>query len=368
MDVGVLDVRTRGLGTKVSEKNFFVGRIKRNLLQQSYVGAIFTQGNPALPISSSTFGADMRLATSRFLGKRRNLVFNAYALKSKNEGNSDRDTSYGIAAQYPNDKDDAQIIWRDIPQNFTPALGFVQRKNVRLLRVAGSFNPRPKDFLGIQQMFHDVFYTRFTRLDTGQVESWDFYATMLDWHFRSGDSLHSVFDVNPVYERLFSPFQIFSGVFLPPGEYRFNRFRHSLTTAPKRKLQGSVNWSMGTYWSGHADTLTTGLTYRIPPFFSISLNTNQTFARLPQGNFVARIISSNINYAVSPLLSFSNLIQYDNQSKNLGWQSRARWIFNPGNDLFFVFSQGWIQSARGGYHFSAQDSKVSAKLQYTMRF
>jgi hypothetical protein len=366
-DIGLLEVRTRDLPI-VPAKNFFVGRVKRNILQQSYVGAIFTGGHPAQQISSQTFGADIRLATSRFLGKRRNLVFNAYGLRSRNAGNTDRDTSYGISAQYPNDKYDAQIIVRQIPENFKPALGFVQRRNVRLLRIAASYNPRPKNFLGVQQMFHDLFFTQFTRLDNGEVESWDFYATVLDWHFRSGDSLHSFFDINPAYERLFAPFPIFPGVILPPGEYRTTRARGSLTTATKRKLQGSVNWSFGTYWSGHADTLTTSLSYKIPPYFSISFNTNQTFARLPQGNFVARIISSQINYAVSPFLSFSNLIQYDNQSRNMGWQSRIRWILQPGSDVFLAFSQGWIQPNTGGYRFTAQESKMSVKVQHTLRF
>jgi hypothetical protein len=217
-------------------------------------------------------------------------------------------------------------------------------------------------------MFHDVFYTRFTRLDNGQVESWDLYATFLDWHFQSGDSLHSLVDVNPTYERLFAPFVISPGVVLPVGEYRFTRFRGTFASAQKRRLQGSISASAGPYWSGHANTLQLGVTYKIPPYFVISLNSNQTFARLPQGNFVARILSSQISYAVSPFLSFSNLIQYDNQSRNLGWQSRVRWILRPGNDFFFVFSQGWVQDASRGYHFSAQDSKLSGKLQYTVRF
>jgi hypothetical protein len=276
--------------------------------------------------------------------------------------------SYGISAQYPNDRFDAQIILRDIQENFQPALGFVQRRNVRMLRLGGSFNPRPRDFAGIQQMFHDVFYTRFTRLDNGEVESWDLNLTMLDWHFRSGDSLHSVLDYNPVYERLFAPFRISDGVVLPPAEYRFTRWRGNFTTAQRRKLQGSISGSFGTYWSGHAETLTTGLSFKIPPYFNISLNTNQTFARLPQGNFVARVITSQISYSASPYLSFSNLVQYDNRTRNLGWQSRVRWILRPGNDVFFVFSQGWLQDPRGGYRFSAEDSKISAKLQYTLRF
>src|SRR5687768_1620999 len=45
-DVGLLGVRTGDLPI-VSEKGFIVGRVKRNLLEQSYVGAIFTGGHPA---------------------------------------------------------------------------------------------------------------------------------------------------------------------------------------------------------------------------------------------------------------------------------------------------------------------------------
>ena len=368
-DVGLLDVRTGDLRILseeiVSEKNFLVGRVKRNLFQQSYVGAIFTDGHPAQGQSGQTYGADMRLATSRFLGRPNNLVVNAYGARSVNEGVSSRDWSYGFSAHYPNDKFNAQVAFREIQENFKPALGFVQRDNVRMLRLAASYNPRPKDFLNVLQMFHDVYYTRFTRLDYGQVESWDLYVTLLDWHLKSGDNLHGMFDFNPTYERLFEPFEISPGVFLLPGEYRFTRFRSNLlSTATKRRLSGSINLTYGNYWSGEAEQVTTSLTYKLPPRFTISVSTNQTFARLPEGHFIARIFTSNISFAVSPSLSLSNLVQYDNRSRNLGWQSRVRWTLQPGNDLFFAFNQGWIQEDSGGtLRFRTQDSKVSAKFQ-----
>ena len=366
-EIGMLDVRTRDV-PNADASNMFVGRIKQNILEQSYVGAIFTGGNPASSLSSFTTGVDIRLATSSFLGSDRNVVFNAYGLKSANEGVSQNDSSYGFGAQYPNDKFAAQFLWREIQENFDPATGFVQRRNVRMLRVAGSFNPRPSRSTGIQQMFHDVFYTRFTRLDNGLVETWNVYVTMVDWHLNSGDSLHSLFDVNPTYERLFEPFEISPGIILPPGEYRFTPMRIFFTSAQKRRLQGSIGLTFGNFWSGTARTVQTGLSYKIPPFFLISFNSNQTFASLPQGNFIARIYSSEVNYAVSPFLSISNLVQFDNRSENLGLQSRVRWTVQPGNDLFFIFGQDWVQDFERGYDFRRHDSRLATKLQYTFRF
>jgi hypothetical protein len=366
-EIGMLDVRTGGVSS-VDANNVFVGRIKQNFLEQSYVGALFTAGNPAAPSSSSTMGMDVRLATADFLGTDRNVVVNAFGLKSNNEAIATNNSSYGFGVNYPNDKFMAQILWREIQEHFDPAVGFVQRNNVRMLRIGGSFNPRPNQSTGIQQMQHDVFYTKFTRLDNGLVESSNLYVTMFDWHLNSGDSLHSLFDANVTYERLFEAFEISKGVTLPAGEYRFTPWRIMFMSAQKRRLHGRIGFDFGNFWSGTARVIETALTYNLPPRFSISLNTNQTFASLPQGDFIARIISSQINYSVSPFLSFSNLIQFDNRSENLGLQSRVRWTIEPGNEVFFVFGQGWVQDMERGYSFRRHDSKLVTKLQYTFRF
>ena len=367
-DIGFLNVRTRDVPA-AEAKNLVVGRLKWNLLEQSYVGGMITDGNPGLPTSSRTFGADLRLATSQFLGSSRNLAFNAYALKSANEGIPDRDASYGLSVDYPNDLVEMEFAIRDVQENFQPALGFVGRRDLRLLRIGGRYNPRPKDFIGLQQMFMGVFYNRFTRLDTGEVESWLLHIPgPIDWHFKSGDALHAVFRPSVSYEQLFAPFDIFPGVTLPPGEYRFTRWANTASTAARRRWQLYAAFTIGDYWSGTAHEVETRLNYKIPPWFTINFNANQTFARLPEGNFAARILSGQINYSASPFLSVSNLIQYDNRSRNLGWQSRTRWILRPGNDFFFVFSRGWIQDPDLDYRFVARDSKLSAKAQYTIRF
>jgi hypothetical protein len=372
-EVGVLSVRTRDLsanGVRIADdEGFVVGRVKRNLFEQSYVGAIFTQGHPARGASAETYGVDARLATSRFLGAQRNFVVDGYGIRGVKGPRSTKDWSYGFSAAFPNDKFDAQVVFREIQENFDPGLGFVQRNNARLLRVGASYNPRPR-FLNIQQAFHDVYFTQFTNLEHGQVESWDLYIAPFDWHLRSGDSVHAIFDVNPVYERLFEPFEISPNVFLAPGEYRFTRFRSNAMTAARRRLTGSFSIGTGTYWSGRAEQVTASVGFKLPPRFIASVSTNQTFARLPEGRFTARIFTSNVGFTASPRLSVSNLIQYDNRSRNLGWQSRIRWTLTPGNDLFFAFNQGWVQEEDDfrTLRFRTQDTKVSTKFQYSHRF
>lgn len=366
-EVGVLGVRT-GDTSFVDGKNFVVARFKQNFLEQSYVGGIFTGGDPASGRSSKTYGADLSFSTSRIHGENGNFLFNAYGLKSDKDGTSEDNLSYGFTAHYPNEILQGMLVFREVQKNFDPATGFVQRNNVRMYRAGGSFNPRPKNFLGIEQMLHDVYYTRFENLDNGLVESSELYVSWIDWHFKSGEGIHSFFDYYGGVEQLFEPFEISPDVVLPVGKYKTDRYKISLGSARKNRVVASVRVTWGDFWSGSAEEYFARLTFKMPPWLTWETEMRQTNAHLPQGDFIARVITSTLNFAVSPRLTFSNLIQYDNRSRNLGWQSRMRWTLKPGNDIFVSFNQGWMSDPGSTLRFIAQDTKIATKFQYTYRF
>jgi hypothetical protein len=364
-DIGLLAVRTRATDF-VEAKDFLVARVKRNVLKQSYVGGILTNGDPASPTYSRTFGGDFRLFSSHFLGKDQNFGVDGFLLKTSNEGIKGKDTSFGFGIRYPNDLWGLSLDWKQIGENFRPALGFVPRTDVRKLSISAEFDPRPKDFLNVRQMFHEFFFTRFTNLTRNRVESWRLFTAPINYELNSGE--HIEFNYAPQFERLFEPFEIAEGVTLPAGDYRFTRWRFEINTASKRRWKFDNAWWFGSFWSGHANQFETGFQYKVAPHFQTSLTLEQTFARLKQGNFVARVLIFRADYSVSPLLTFFNLVQFDNESRNLGWQSRVRWILRPGNDVFLVFSQGWIQDEARGLKFHPIEAKLAGKVQYTFRF
>jgi hypothetical protein len=363
--IGVIGIRTRE--TDFTEtKNLFVARVKRDFLKQSYIGAIYTEGNPDRPFSSRTIGGDARLFTSKFLGNDRNCGVDGFVMKTANEGLSGKDYSYGFGVTCPNDLWSASASWKRIGENFQPALGFVPRSNVDKLSLGFEFDPRPKDFLNVRQMFHEVFFNHFRRIDKGRTESWRLFTAPINYSLNSGE--HIEFNYAPQFERLFEPFEIAPGVVLPAGDYRFTRWRFETNTASKRRWKFDNAFWFGSYWSGHANQLSTSFQYKVAPHLLMSAGWNQTFARLKEGNFVARVFTMSANYSVSPYLTFFNLIQFDNDSKNMGWQSRVRWILKPGNELFLVFNQGWLQDEQGGFKFRASETRLSGKFQYTFRF
>jgi hypothetical protein len=74
------------------------------------------------------------------------------------------------------------------------------------------------------------------------------------------------------------------------------------------------------------------------------------------------VLESKLDLNCSPNASWANIVQYDNQSRLLGIQSRFRWILRPGSDVFLVLNRGWTQNTDGRY--SSEFDHGTVKLQY----
>ena len=85
---GLLNVLS-GSTSFVDSEKLMTGCFKQNILEQSYIGCVYTNGNPNSGPCSSTLGVDARFATSDFLGKSQNFAVNAYRVQSDSGEDSD---------------------------------------------------------------------------------------------------------------------------------------------------------------------------------------------------------------------------------------------------------------------------------------
>ena len=146
-DVGVLQVRTGSEDGEFIPEDFTVGRIKRRLLQQSYVGAIYTRRDARTGDeldASHTIGVDLRLATSQFRGNQ-NLSATAWMLHAGPPRVRDRSNAFGAGIEYPNDIWQVRLDAQEVQQNFDPAVGFVLRRDYRRYRGQVYHGPRPQN-------------------------------------------------------------------------------------------------------------------------------------------------------------------------------------------------------------------------------
>jgi hypothetical protein len=366
-NIGILDVQTRGVddfsgvGQRLDGQNLLAARVSRNIFRQSSVGAILTHGNPDGTGSNTLVGADIRLATSTFRGDK-NLSSSVFFLRTDDGATGTTDYSFGGNVDYPNDLWNCSFGWRQIGENFRPALGFVPRQGIRRISPGIEFKPRPGR-LGIRQLFFQVEPVWVSDLHN-VVQSWEVFSSPLNAEFGSGDKVE--FNVMPQYERLTEPFEIVADVIIPVGSYRMNRWGIQVETADKRPLavQGDVSW--GGFYSGTRRDIQLGVTFKPSTHVLAAVQFERNDVALREGRFNAQVFTIRADYNFSPDVSWANLVQYDSESRILGAQSRFRWILKPGNDLFLVLNRGWYRREWDNRYLPSFD-KGSVKLQYTFR-
>ena len=368
-DVGALYVRT-GEDEGALGEDFLVLRTRRRILQQSYVGGLYTGRHtrgPAAPDARHTLGLDARLATRSFLGNK-NLEGSAYLLYATNPANTGQNMSFGSFVVYPNDVWEGGVGFTVVEKQFDPAAGFTPRRGFRSANPFLFYMRRPlvrhptvrRYGWGVgTDLITDMnnrWVTREINVRLGRVE------------FHSGDNVEV--NVRPSYERLQNDFTISSGITLPAGrDYTFTRYEASINTANQRLVAVRPRVEWGGFLSGTRREMGFDVGIRPRPGVTINLTNEWNRVVLAEGRFSTRLHRAIIDTQFSPFMYLVNNVQYDSVSRGLGWQSRFRWIVQPGNDVFLIYTHNWIDDRFDpNQRFRTLDRRGAAKLVYTKRF
>jgi hypothetical protein len=370
-DVGLLDVQTgrftgdgKADGIHIASKNLAVGRVKANFMSQSYVGGIFTNGDPAGQTSNQLGGVDLKLATSNFLNRQKNMSLMLFGSKTRTSGLENKDTAYGGAVSYPNDFLSLQYKWMKIGENYNPALGFLPRSGVRISSGNAQISPRA-NFWNIRRIPFFVAYDEYYKIDRGTWETKQFVVDPFNLQFNSGDWAGYEWRWNR--EQLFEPWfiNVRNGIVLPAGSYSFGSHNFFIMTSQSRPFSIQNDFGAGSFYSGTQRRNTVELAYRNSPHFTTSFSLQQNWIRLKEGSFDTSLILYRLDYCFTPFITLSSFVQYDTDSRNIGIQTRLRWILKPGNEFFIVLNHSWQENSMN--RFESDQTRFRIKLNYAFR-
>jgi hypothetical protein len=367
-NIGVLDVRQDQF-ENVEATNLFVGRGVLNVLEESNVGVIVTDGDPQSNLDNSLIGVDFRYLSTRIPG-RRTLTGEAWYQQTDTPGSEGDDSAFGLGLRLSApDKFTGDLNYKELQDNFNPALGFANRVGIREYSAGVSYTYRPRDKY-VRTVSPSLSFSRSERLADGSLQSESVSLRVFIMN-HTNDRLS--FSCQRQQEGLVDPFTIHRArppaqdIVIQPGLYEFDSCTGSVATGSQRKFSAGVTYQSGEFYDGDRVATRPNLTWRPSAHFSLNVSYQVNDIDLPEGAFTTRLTQFSTEVVFSSTLSWVNLMQWDNGSDILGINSRLHWVPQAGRDFYLVLNHD-LQDLDENGTFHSIRGDLTAKASYTLRF
>lgn len=370
-DVGALVVRQKASGEQEDDANLMVLRLKRNLLEESQLGMIYTQGNPLADEQNQLLGVDFNYNKSDAWGWG-GLRGSVWYQRVYEDTDSALDTTdqhaMGISFGFTRNQYDVNWNYREIGKGFNPALGFVNRRDIRRhnLRASRTQFFNGDGFLG--RSWLNAWRPNITAeyvSDTHDLKQ-DYQIDLSPFMLESvgGDRFSLIYSRR--FDRLTEGFFPVPGLSVQPGDYEADRVRINLNSSIARRFHASAEWGIGDFYEGDKRDQIYNLGWRPLRNWYLTLGHEIAELDLTDGEFTTRVTRVGSELAITRDWAWLLLAQYDNVTRELGLNSRLRWLPRAGQELAFVINNLQERAADDRYHTLVEDYRV--KIGYTLRF
>ena len=358
-NIGVLGVRQEAYDS-IKASTLFVGRLSANVLSESSVGLMVTSGDPTSNDDNTLVGTD-------FIFRKSNGPFGqiiqgqAWFQKTSTAGISDDNLAYGAGFEFPNDRLRVRLKAMEIQQNFSPALGFVNRAGVRQYESLIRYRTRPDSgrWREVDNQIESILVTdtggdvltRETRIRPVSLRSHGEDLLFVEWQ-RS-------------YEQVRESFKLFDRLEIPEGIYEFDRYRVQVSTGAQRPVSALLSVQFGDFFGGERLEKSVEIQWRQSAHLFLGLSFVENIVELPSGDFTSHLGSLRADIAFNARWSWSNLLQYDNSVEELRFNSRLRFEPEAGREMLLVLDHRSAVTADN--RLKSISNEIILKLSYTLR-
>jgi hypothetical protein len=332
-NVGLLNMQTSDYEETVASTNFSVMRVSRDLPNRSSLGAIFTnrQGTGDLAADNEygrTFGIDGKLGIGM------TTVISGFASKTETPGVEESDHAFNLRSQTNRPQWDLNVGVQEVGNGFNPAIGFLSRRGYRKGDVMLMTRFRPDDFLKLQEIRPHTTYRGFWGLDDFQETG--FWHIDSHWQFRDSTEIHT--GMNVTREGVRTPFEIYPGVFVPPGTYDHAEAQLVAMSNQGAPFSVQMRVTAGGFFGGERLALNPTIKFRAGDALTTELNYQRNDISLPGGDFVTNLVRTRVSYSFSPRIFTQALIQYNDRADLWSMNFRFGWLQAANTGLFVVYT------------------------------
>ncbi len=354
--IGALSVLTAG-GQGVGEQVLSAARVTVPVLDESKMGFVFTNGDPTGQSENTVGGMDFQYRKADFLGDKQ--LRGDFYYEHSSSSTSGQDDSFGGQIDFPNEPWATYFRFKQVGNNFDPALGFVARPGIREYQGRVAYRERPDGSL-VRWWETGLWADGVTDLHNnleGIVPLNPWFSVF----FQSGDNMWA--EMWEDHETVPS-FTLPHNIVVPAGSYVFSTWHWHGESAPQRLLSTVLDVQYGKYYGGKLLQTDAQLTVTPNETLSASVRHVMQDIHMPGGNVTIQVASLDASVNFTPDMYVRAQWQYDNISKNVGLSVRYRWEYAPGTELLVVAGD---DATLSGHYYQSHVSQLSVRLGKTFR-
>ena len=229
-----------------------------------------------------------------------------------------------------------------VGENYNAEVGYVPRNNYIKFNpsITRLFFPKSGTILSHGPQFTSTYYYNNDFITTDYSNALIYLIT-----YRDKSTLSAV--AQNTFVELLSPFDPTRIGKLPLEKgtrHKWTNIGLDWTSPPQYILTYSLSTRVGGYYAnGHLLSISGNVGYRIQPYVNIDFSSTYNQIKLPSpwGNNNFLLLGPKIDVTFSKKLFLTTFFQYNEQTKNINFNTRFQWRYKPVSDLFVVYTDNY---------------------------
>jgi hypothetical protein len=332
-NIGLLNMQTDDFEDRLAADNFSVVRVSRDLPNRSSLGVLLVNRQGVGDLArdqdyNRTFALDGKL------GIRQDTVVSGFAAKTQTPALEGDDYAFNMRSRTSVPRFDLEVGYQEVAEQFNPEVGFLSRRGYRKPDVRLLTRWRPQDFLGLQELRPHTSYRAFVGFD-GFLES-GYWHIDNHWQFRNSSEVHT--GMNLTEEGLRTPFEIYPGIFVPPGSYEHAEAQLVYMTNQGAPISLNVQSVIGGFFGGDRVSVSPTLRMRAGDTLTAEVAYQRNDVDLPWGSFTTNLIRTRVSYSFDTRRFVQALVQYNDRADLWSMNLRFGWLQAANTGLFIVYT------------------------------
>jgi hypothetical protein len=338
VNIGLLNMQTEEQLGVTPANNFTVARVQREFGARSNIGAIYV-GRLATGDLAGNDDHNQAFAADGRWGIGTTGLISGFLARTATPGISDSQHAYQILARNETQPLTLSGAYTETGRNFNPEVGFLSREDgFRKMEVQAFSRLRPKTLSWFQEIRPHSTYRAFWNPDGFQETGY--------WHIDSHWELKNAWEfhtgMNLTREGVVRPFEIYPGIFVPPGTYDHAEAQLVLQTNQGAPVSTRTNVTFGGYFGGDRVEFRPTMNLRLGGAFTGEFSWSRNDIDLPGGSFVTNLARTRLSYSFSPRIFVQTLIQYNDRADLWSTNFRFGWLQQANTGIFVVYTDSHL--------------------------